>query len=408
MRILILTQFYTPEFGAAAVRLSRLARLLTKDGHAVTILTGMPNYPEGVIREGYRRRMLMRETLEGVNVERVWVYASPSKGTRARLLNQFSFMAMAALRGMSLCRADVILVESHPLFVCIAGGWLKRMKRAPIVLNVSDLWPESAVATGALRPDSTMVKVATRVERWAYGDAAQIVGMTEGVLEGIRAVLPNPERSILIKNAVDLEAFYPADAALRSQARARFNLAERFAVVHIGNMSLTYDFKTLIETAAALPEILFLFVGGGSQEQTIRSWVAEKGLENVRFAGVLPHTEMPLVWAAADACVIALGDHSVAGGTRPAKLYEALASGTPVVAAIRGEGAALVEEAGAGIVVPIGDSQAMAAALRRLAASPDERQLFSQHGRAYAEMNLSPEKVKKAYLNVFERVLRMK
>lgn len=408
MRILILTQFYPPEFGAAAVRLSRLARLLAADSHAVTVLTGMPNYPEGVIRAGYRGRVLMRETLDGVNVERVWVYASPSKGTRARLLNQFSFMVMAALRGTFLSRADVILVESHPLFVCLTGGWLKRVKRAPVVLNVSDLWPESAVATGALRADSSMVKVATRVERWAYDDAAQIVGMTEGVLEGIRAVLPNPERSTLIKNAVDLEAFHPADAALRSQARARFDLGDRFTVVHIGNMSLTYDFKTMIETAAALPELLFLFVGGGSQEQTIRGWVAERGLENVRFAGVLPHTEMPLVWAAADACLIALGDHSVAGGTRPAKLYEALATGTPVVAAIRGEGAALVEEAGAGIVVPIGDAAAMAAALKQMVAFPDERKALSQHGRVYAEANLSPEQVRNAYLEVFECAITTK
>lgn len=368
----------------------------------------MPNYPEGVIRAGYRGRVLMRETLDGVNVERVWVYASPSKGTRARLLNQFSFMAMAALRGTFLNKADVILVESHPLFVCLTGGWLKRVKRAPVILNVSDLWPESAVATGALRADSSMVKVATRVERWAYDDAAQIVGMTEGVLEGIRAVLPNTERSTLIKNAVDLEAFRPAGAAGRLQARARFDLGDRFTVVHIGNMSLTYDFKTMIETAAALPELFFLFVGGGSQEQTIRGWVAERGLENVRFAGVLPHTEMPLVWAAADACLIALGDHSVAGGTRPAKLYEALATGTPVVAAIRGEGAALVEEAGAGIVVPIGDAASMAAALKRLASSPDERKALAQRGRAYAEANLSPEQVRNAYLEVFERATTTK
>lgn len=390
------------------MRLSRLARLLAADGHAITVLTGMPNYPEGVIREGYRGRVLMRETLDGVSVERVWVYASPGKGTRARLLNQFSFMAMAALRGVFLSRTDVILVESHPLFVCLTGGWLKRVKRAPIVLNVSDLWPESAVATGALRADSTMVKVATKVERWAYTDAAQIVGMTEGVLEGIRAVLPNSERSTLIKNAVDLEAFRPADAAARLQARARFGLGDRFTVVHIGNMSLTYDFKTMIETAAALPEILFLFVGGGSQEQTIRGWVAERKLENVRFAGVLPHTDMPLVWAAADACLIALGDHSVAEGTRPAKLYEALATGTPVVAAIRGEGAALIEEAGAGIVVTIGDAQAMAAALKQLAASPDERKALAQRERAYAEANLSPEQVKNAYFDVFERAITTK
>src|SRR3954447_17266373 len=194
MRIWILTQFYPPEFGAAAVRLSRLARLLAADGHSVTVLTGMPNYPEGVIPPEYRGRVFCGETLDGVKVERVWVYASPSKRARARLLNQFSFMGMAALRGTFLSRPDVILVESHPLFVTLTGGWLRRIKGAPVILNVSDLWPESAVATGALRADSPLVKFAQPVERWAYHDAAQVVGMTDGVLEGILRILPNKDR----------------------------------------------------------------------------------------------------------------------------------------------------------------------------------------------------------------------
>src|SRR5882757_5585890 len=108
MHIWILTQFYPPEFGAAAIRLSRLARLLAADGHTVTVLTGMPNYPEGVIRPEYRGKIFSNEILDGVEIERVWVYASPSKRARARLLNQFSFMGMAALRGIFLRRPDVI------------------------------------------------------------------------------------------------------------------------------------------------------------------------------------------------------------------------------------------------------------------------------------------------------------
>ena len=358
MKILILTQFYPPEFGAAAVRLSRLARLLVGAGHEVTVLTGMPNYPEGVIREGYRGRLTLRETLDGVTVERVWVYAAPGKGARVRLLNQFSFMLLAALRGMLLRRPDVILVESHPLFVCLTGGWLRRVKRAPVVLNVSDLWPESAVATGALRADSLLVKFAQPVERWAYHDAAHVVGMTGGVMDGIRANLPDPARVTLIKNAVDLTAFHPAVTGSAMPKRAsRFGLGERFTVAHVGNMSLTYDFHVMLDAAALLPEMAFLFVGGGSQAAWVEAQARERHLDNVIFTGVLPHDAMPGVWAAADACLIALGDHSVAGGTLPAKLYEALATGTPTVAAIRGEGAALLAAAEAGVVVPIGDAR---------------------------------------------------
>jgi glycosyltransferase involved in cell wall biosynthesis len=404
MHLLILTQFYPPEFGAAAIRLSRLARLLVRDGqHQVTVLTGMPNYPSGIIPPQYRRHLLYRETMDGVDVRRVWVYASPSKSTSARLLNQFSFMALAALRGMFLTRPDVILVESHPLFVCLTGGWLKRIKRAPIVLNVSDLWPESAVATGALRADSTMVKVASRVERWAYHDADHIVSMTAGVDEGILAVHPQRERVTLIKNAVDLDQFRPRPASPeRAAMRQQLGVGDRFTAVHVGNMSLTYDMDTILEAARDLPEVAFVFAGGGSQVERVAE--AAHVLPNVTLTGVLPHDQMPALWAAADACLIALRDHSVAGGTLPAKMYEALATGTPIVAAIRGEGAALLEESGAGIVVSLADPGAMANALCDLAAHPERRQSLSAAGRAYAESHLSPQQVKDAYLAIFERV----
>ena len=230
--------------------------------------------------------------------------------------------------------------------------------------------------------------------------------MTEGVVEGILRILPDPQRVTLIKNAVDLAVFRPGQPELRAEVRARYGLGDRFVAVHIGNMSLTYDFDVLLAAAAALPEIIFLFAGGGSQAESVQARAQERQLANVIFVGVLPHEQMPGLWAAADACLIALGDHSVAGGTRPAKLYEALAAGTPVVAAIRGEGAALLEESGAGTVVPIGDSAAMVAALRGLAQSPERRVALSAAGRAYAERALSPEPVKRAYAEILARAAR--
>lgn len=404
MHIWILTQFYPPEIGAASVRLSRLARLLAADGHQVTVLTGMPNYPDGIIPAPYRGHFLWDEVRDGVQIRRVWVYASPNKGTRARLLNQGTFMLLSALRGTFLRRPDVILVESHPLFVCLSAGWLRAVKRAPIVLNVSDLWPESAVATGALRADSLLVRVATRVEAWAYRSAAHIVGMTEGVVSGILAVHPDRARVSLIQNAVDLDTFRPASADERRAARQQMGLADGFVITHVGNMSLTYDFDVMLDAAQALPDATFLFVGGGSRAAYLEAQVQERGLTNVMFKGVLPHDQMPGIWAASDVCLVALGDHSVAGGTRPAKLLEALATGTPVVAAIRGEGASLLEQHESGIVVPIGDASALTTTLAALRDNPTRRAQLAANGRAYAEAHLSPRHVKQAYLDILLQV----
>lgn len=406
VRLWILTQYYPPEIGAAAVRLSRLARDFAMSGHQVTVITSVPNYPTGIIPDAYKGKLFYTEWLDGITVIRVRVFASPKKGARQRLANQISFMLLAALRGTSLAQPDAIIVESHPLFVCLAGGWLKRVKRANILLNVSDLWPESAVATGALSENSLLVKLAKPVEKWAYRDAAHIVGMTGGVVEGIIAVDGKPDHVTRIQNAVDLATFRPCSDSERRAARTRFGLdPTRFVVVHVGNMSLTYDFDLMLNAAAQLPDVLFHFVGGGSQFEYVQNGVRERNLSNVILSGVLSHDQMPGVWASADATLIALRDHSVAGGTLPAKMYEGLATGTPVVAAIRGEGESLLREAGAGVIVPIGNLPAMVNALAALANDGALRLKLSQAGRRYAEQHLSPERVKQAYLSLLKKVI---
>ncbi len=400
MRIIILTHFYSPEFGASAVYWTRLARLFADDGHQVTILTGVPNYPSGIILEDYRKRLFYREQNGPITVLRVRVYASPKKSMGARLLNQISFMVMAALRGTFMHHADALIVESHPLLVCLAAGWIKRLKRMPIILNVSDLWPESALATGALRPGSLSVKVAEWVERSAYRNAAHIMAMTRGVEEGIIKVYPHPERVTMLYNSVDLDQFRPGLEAEGRAIRHRFGLEGQFVAAHVGNMSLTYDFNLILDVAHKLPQITFIFAGGGSQELYLREQLADRKIPNVKMLGLLPYHDMPALWAATDICLIALGDHSVAGGTMPAKLFEAMATGTPIVAAIRGEAEAVLNETGAGIPTPIGDPLAMTKVLQTLFDDPQRLQKMSRSGRSYAEQHLSPQHAKSIFLDI--------
>lgn len=400
MHIGLLTHYYPPEIGAAAIRLSRLAQAFVAEGHRVTVITGMPNYPEGTIQPAYRGKLFCREQIGGVDVLRAWVYASPRKSAISRILNQIGFALMGALRGTFAPRPDVLLVESHPLFVCLSAGWLKRIQRVPIVLNVSDLWPDSAVATGVLAPDSLLVRVAKPIERWAYRDAAQVIGMTEGVVSGIARYTQNVT---LIQNGVDLTRFFPADEARRAAAKKLLGFGDAFIAVHIGNMSLTYDFEILLDAARAIPDMLLVFAGVGSQFEATRAKAAS--LPNVRFLGLLPHDHMPDVWAAADLCLIALRDHSVAGGTLPAKMYEAMATGTPVVAAIRGEGAEMLTSAGAGAAVPIGNSAAMTTAIERMRANAALRAEASKAGRRFAEQRFSVQNLTRSYLQILKSVL---
>ncbi len=379
--------------------------MLVEAGHQVSVLTSMPNYPTGIIPEAYRRKIFMREQQDGVEVVRVWVYASPKKSMRRRLLNQWAFMLTSAIRGTFLSRPDVILVESHPLFVCLTGGWLSRIKRAPIVLNVSDLWPESAVAVGALSPDSRMVKAATRVERWAYRDAAHLVAMTEGVKEGILRHLECPERVTKIQNAVDLDRFQPDMAEQGRAMRQRLGIGDEIVVGHIGNMSLAHDFDLLVDAAAALPQMTFVFAGSGSLIEHVQARIRDEQIGNILLPGVLPHDEMPALWAATDICAIAFRSHALFEGALPSKMFEAMATGTPVVAAAQGETQRLLASTGAGVAVSPSDSAGMIAQIQALANDPDQRQAMAAAGRAYAVQNLSAARVRDSFLKIFTQVV---
>jgi glycosyltransferase involved in cell wall biosynthesis len=405
MHVLLLTQFYPPEFGAAAVRLGRLALMLVEAGHRVTVLTSMPNYPTGIIPKAYQRRIFAHEQQNGVQVLRVWVYSSPQKSLRRRLLNQCTFMLTSALRGTFLSRPDVILVESHPLFVCLTGGWLSRIKRVPIVLNVSDLWPESAVAVGALSPDNLLVKAAAKVERWAYRDAAHIVAMTQGVRDGVLRHLDRPDRVTQIQNAVDLDRFHPEMAEQGRTMRRRLGIGDEIVVGHIGNMSLAHDFDLLVDAAAALPQMTFIFAGTGSLAEHVEARIRNERIGNILLPGVFPHEEMPALWAATDICAIAFRSHALFDGALPSKMFEAMATGTPVVAAAQGETQRLLESTGAGIAVQPGDRSAMIDRLQCLANDPHKRGAMALAGRQYALQNLSAFRVRDSFLKIFTQVV---
>ena len=187
MKLAILTQYYPPEVGAPQSRLLALAREFVRRGHQVSVLTAMPNYPTGTLHRGYRR-MFLREERDGVRVIRTFIWPTQQTGLVPRLASYFSFVLSAALFGsIYLDAPDYILVESPPLFLGLTGVLLSRLKRARMVFNVSDLWPESAVRLGLLRPGSAAYRLGASLERFCYRHAWLVTGQSAEIVSDIRA-----------------------------------------------------------------------------------------------------------------------------------------------------------------------------------------------------------------------------
>jgi glycosyltransferase involved in cell wall biosynthesis len=388
MRVIFLTHYYPPEVGAPQTRLSWLARGLAERGLAVTIHTCFPHYPDGVIKAPYRNRPLLVESDGPVRVVRSAVYASPNRGFVRRLANHASFSLSALATVRPAGGADVVVVESPPLLHAGAAIPYARLKRAPLVVNVSDLWPDSAIELGALRSPMA-IRAARAIERACYRAAAAIVCPTEGIAGDLAN---RPESSAKVRRippAVDLGRFAP------SSRNAERSVA--FRVLYAGTIGLSQGLGTLLDAAAALegaddPPVEFLIAGDGAEAPLLRARLATGGPANVRMLGAVPYGHIPALYAEAGAAVVLLRDRPLFAGALPTKMLEAMAAARPIVLSAAGEAARFVEESGAGAVVPPEDPVALAAAIRELAGDPERRMELGAAGRSWVERGFARER----------------
>lgn len=396
MHVLMITSFFEPDSGAAAARLTRLAKMLVQRGHRVTVLTTLPSYPQGRISEGYRGKWGVVEDRDGVEVVRAWLWATPSPRISRKLLSQLSFMVTAALRGLVLSRPDVIFIESQPVFTGFAGAFLSRFKRVPYVLNVSDLWPEHLLSVGALSELHLIYRLARQLVNATYRGAAGIVAMSPIWAERIAGYIGTRTTIEVILNGVDLQRFRPDLDA--TAFRHKYKLGDASLVTFIGTLATQYDVEGMIAVAqrfADRSDTRFVFVGSGSQSDSLRRSL--NVAPNVRWIGWVDPAEIPMAWAASAVTYWVMRPQALYRGTIPAKMYEAFACGVPVAASTEGVAAQMIADSRGGICVSFGDVESLAAAINQLLDNAALRQQYSRAARHYAEQHFAPERVTNAY-----------
>ena len=383
MRVVLLTQYFPPEVGAPQTRISALARGLAERGVEVVVHTCPPHYPDGEIKAPYRNRLLGRERVDGVRVVRSAVYAAPNRGFARRLGGHLSFAASALGTAAATGPADVVVVETPPLFLAGAAIAYAKAKRARLVLNVADLWPDSAIELGALN-SPVAIRAARAVERAAYRSAAAIACPTEGIFETLESRPESAGKAALMRPAVDLDRFEPGvDDGRLGDAPLR--------ILYAGTVGMAHGLGTLLDAAELLaarpgaPAVEVTIAGDGADGPALRERLADGGLENVRMLGAVPADEIPRLYAESDVAVVMLRDVPLFHGALPTKMLEAMAAGRPVVLAARGEAARVLDGAGGGVVVAPEDPAALADAFAALAADPERCARLGAAGRTAVE-----------------------
>jgi colanic acid biosynthesis glycosyl transferase WcaI len=379
VRLLILSQYYAPEIGAAQARLTALASALIRRGHDVEVVTAMPNHLFGRTLPGYRHRLYMREVIDGVRVHRTWIYVATGTGTR-RIASYLSFAGSSLIGLLRARRPDAIFVESPPLFLAVPGWIAAKVRRCPLIFNVADLWPDAVRELGVMSA-GPLLRVAERLEAWTYRRATMINVVTQGIAHRLRENKRVPASKLrFLPNGVDVETFAPR--ARSGELAARLELDERPVFLYVGTHGIAHALDHLIAAAAQVPEALVLLVGAGTTKSTLVELARD--LENVRFIDPVPLEEMSEYFSLAYASIVPLVRCEVNRGARPSKLFASLACGVPVIYSGEGEGAAIVTDAHAGLVVPPEDSRAIANAMRRLIDDPVQRDEMAKRARDVA------------------------
>ena len=429
MRVLIVTHYFPPETGAPQARLSGLAATWAADGDDVTVLTGMPNHPTGVLPPPYRRAVLRRERRDGYRVVRTWLYATPNEGVARKTLGHLSFMATSVLLGGRASGPADVVVVSSPTFFSILSGWLlARSKRARFVVEIRDLWPAIFVELGVLT-NRRLIRVLERLELAAYAAADQVVVVSEGFrADLIRRGVP-PEKVHTIRNGVDPGRFASAaerfgessgeDSGERNGLRARLGAGPGDCLVlYAGTHGISQALTSIAEAAALLDgrsasggaiaggsasggAIRFAFVGEGADKKRLERRVTELGLGNVTLLPSVPSAEMPALLAAADICLVPLRKVPLFATFIPSKMFEYLAAGKAVIGSVTGEAAQILAEAGA-VVVPPEDSASLAAAIGALADDPPLRAEIGRVGRAFAQRCYDRAALAREYRKILE------
>lgn len=396
MKLLILTQYFPPEVGAPQNRLFELAVRLQKLGVDITVLTAMPNYPQMDIYEGYKDKTYVYEVIEGLKVHRSSIYVSKSKSIINRLRNYFSFVISSARVGKAkLENFDFLLCESPPLFLGYSAMRLAKQKKAKLIFNVSDLWPESAEKLGVVN-NKFLLKLAYNLEEKLYKRSCLVTGQTQGICHNINERFP-AVKTYWLPNGVDLGYYNPSKIE-PGIWREKNNFAkEDVVLLYAGIIGIAQGLEVILNSAKNFintPNIKFVFIGSGPEKDKLLQLKVEQNLTNVFFLDAISKKEMPSVLRSVNAAIIPLRKLDLFLGAIPSKIFENLAMEVPVLLGVNGEARQLfIDKGNAGLYFEPENSEALTAAILKLIEDKEMALQLGRNGRHFVNEYFNRENI---------------
>ena len=412
MNIWLICQYYKPEPGAPSARLSGFARVWEDAGHRIRVLTGLPNHPRGIVYDEYAGHgFFYDDEVDGIRLWRHWLYTTPNEGMKNKLFSHLSFAA-SLLRNLfgRDHKPDVVVVSSPSFFAAVTGWLIAKRYRAQFVMEVRDLWPGIFVELGVLKP-GRLLDTLEKIELFLYRKAAAVVTVTKGFAKDIAKRGIDPSKLYVITNGVsdaDLKtAGEDATAAIDAlRTELQLNPLAR-VVLYMGNHGVSQALGQVVDTAKILlprSDILFVMVGDGAEKERIKR--IARGLPNIQFVASQDKTRVWQFYKMAHVALVPLKDVKGFDTFIPSKMFEIMAAGRPMVAALRGESADILNASGAAFVVPPEEPEKIAQAVLHLIDHPEKADKMGASGRAFVTQNYRHDMLGRQYLGIFEKILK--
>ncbi|MBQ0719260.1 MAG: glycosyltransferase family 4 protein [Gammaproteobacteria bacterium] len=410
MRILFLSHYFPPEVNAPASRTYEHCRHWVAEGHKVTVVTCQPNHPRGEVYAGYRNKLFQRETVDGIEVIRLWTWISANEGFIKRTLGYISYMLMSIFCCFNYGRHDVLISTSPQFFNGWAGYFVSRIKGIPWVLEIRDLWPESIIAVGAIK-NKKIIAILERIENFCYRKAEHIVVVTQAFKAHILARGIDSHKIDVVYNGVDPSFFDPEKHNAKEgmspddglPAALGEQLQGKFVAAYIGTHGMAHGLNALLDAALLLKHeenIHILMVGDGAERSKLMTRCEMLGLTNLTLCGQVPRASMPAIWALSHVSLVLLKKSDLFKTVIPSKIFEAMAMRKPIILGVEGEVKTIVEKSGSGICIEPESAEQIAAAITALYRSKDNCAAMGERGGDYVLKNFDRNVLAQSFLNI--------
>ena len=406
MKVLLLTNYFPPEIGAASHLFYDLGKTLIKKGYGVTVVTGFPRYNVDVVDNRYKNKLFHRETIDGISVFRVPIFPFLKRSLFIRKIEYIFVPDWLFLGGLIVGEHDVAILYSPPITIGLAGYLLKKTRKIPFILNVQDIHPRALVDIGFLR-SKLLIWILKLIEKFSYRNAGFITVHSDGNREYLAKQGVDSKKLIVVHNWVDTEVIRPLPRM--NNLRKEYHLGYNFVVSFAGIMGTSQDLITVIKAAYLLRnhnKIKFFLIGDGVEKPNLVKEVNKKNLSNVVFAPTQPREKYPFVLATSDVSLVTL-KKSVVTPVVPSKLLSIMASGRPVIASLnlRGDAPEIIRGARCGLVVEPENPKRLADAVLRFYNNSELCNAMGVNGRKYAVENFSLQVCISKYEELFRKVI---